>query len=188
MFKALHINEIKYAFCSLIFFYRREHLEAQRNSMDKSERSSSFEGKTQSTGPTVDTKTVMTTTPLVNGKASVGTTTMTETRTMTVSTSPMSTLSVDTKVTIENKIGASLDASVNPPTIVMSSVTPPAISPTTGSSLPLPGTSVASTSGSSSPVGSPNVNNTPTHPLLSTRRDSTTQVAVIDKVLFCDEE
>ncbi|XP_011692326.1 PREDICTED: uncharacterized protein LOC105452685 [Wasmannia auropunctata] len=158
----------------------REHLETQRNSMDKSEKSSSTEGRTQTTSSTViDTKTAMTMSPLIlNGKTPVVTTTITDSRTTTVSisTSPvmptMSTLSVDTRATIENRIGATLDASVSPPTIVMSSVTPPAISPTAGSSLPLPGTS---TSGSSSPVGSPNVNNTPTHPLLSTRRDSTTQ-------------
>ncbi|XP_012054412.1 PREDICTED: uncharacterized protein LOC105617466 [Atta cephalotes] len=158
----------------------REHLEAQRNSTDKSERSSSIEGKTQSTGSTmIDTKMVMTTSLIVNGKGPVVITT-TDLKTMSLNTSPvmstlcqtMSTLTVDTKPVIENKIGVSLDASMNPPTIVMSSVTPPAISPTAGSSLPLPGTS---TSGSSSPVGSPNVNNTPTHPLLSTRRDSTTQ-------------
>ncbi|XP_077280205.1 LOW QUALITY PROTEIN: rap GTPase activating protein radish [Temnothorax americanus] len=136
----------------------REHLEAPRNSTERSERSSSFEAKTQPTGPTmIDTKTVMTVSSLiVNGKASVVTTTATEsTRTTTVS--------IDTSPVI-----SSLD--VSPPTIVMSSVTPPAISPTAGSSLPLPGTS---TSGSSSPVGSPNVNNTPTHPYA--RRDSTTQ-------------
>ncbi|XP_051164393.1 uncharacterized protein LOC127283500 isoform X3 [Leptopilina boulardi] len=65
-----------------------------------------------------------------------------------------------------------LEPNINPPTIVMSSVTPPSISPIAGSSLPLPGNS---NSGSSSPVGSPNVSTTPTHPLLSTRRDSTTQ-------------
>ncbi|KAL6267177.1 hypothetical protein P5V15_000256 [Pogonomyrmex californicus] len=173
-------------------FHRREHLEAQRSSTEKSERSSSIEAKT---GPTmIDAKTMMTATTLtVNGKAPVVTTTMTELRTTTVSmnTSPvmstLSTLTVDTK--IENKSGAILDTSVNPPTIVMSSVTPPAISPTAGSNLPLPGTS---TSGSSSPVGSPNVNSTPTHPLLSTRRDSTTQVSatyrqVSDRVLFYDK-
>ncbi|KAL0114068.1 hypothetical protein PUN28_011408 [Cardiocondyla obscurior] len=153
----------------------REHLiETQRSSTEKSERSSSFEAKTQSAGTVTDTKMVMTTTmPLmVNGKTSVVTTSTNETRTTTVSinTSPvMSTLSVDTKAAVDK---SNLDASVSPPTIVMSSVTPPAISPTAGSSLPLPGTS---TSGSSSPVGSPNVNNTPTHPLLSIRRDSTTQ-------------
>ncbi|XP_011882634.1 PREDICTED: uncharacterized protein LOC105570208 isoform X2 [Vollenhovia emeryi] len=149
----------------------REHLEAQRNSTDKSERSSSFEAKTQSTGPImVDAKTMMTSSLIVNGKASASTTTEPRTATVSINTSPvMSTLSVDTRGAIEK---SSLDVSVNPPTIVMSSVTPPAISPTAGSSLPLPGTS---TSGSSSPVGSPNVNNTPTHPLLSTRRDSTTQ-------------
>lgn len=65
-----------------------------------------------------------------------------------------------------------LEPNINPPTIIMSSVTPPSISPVAGSSLPLP---LNSNSGSSSPLGSPNVS-TPTHPLLSTRRDSTTQV------------
>ncbi|XP_072753921.1 uncharacterized protein Rsh isoform X4 [Anoplolepis gracilipes] len=152
----------------------RDHMEAQRSSTDKSERSSSTETKTQSTGPCmVDAKTTMTSLT-VDGKTSTATTT--ESRIVTINTSTMmstlSTLSVDTKGAIENKSGINLDTSINPPTIVMSSVTPPAISPTAGSSLPLPGTS---TSGSSSPVGSPNVNNTPTHPLLSTRRDSTTQ-------------
>lgn len=163
----------------LIFFRRREHLEAQRNSTDKSERSSSTETKTQTTGTSmIDTKTMTATPLIVNGKASV-ITTESRTTSMAINTSPvMSTLSVDTKTGFEK---STLDTSVNPPTIVMSSVTPPAISPTAGSSLPLPGTS---TSGSSSPVGSPNVNNTPTHPLLSTRRDSTTQVAVIDKAFF----
>ena len=83
------------------------------------------------------------------------------------------TLTVETRsVTTECKT-LTLEPNINPPTIVMSSVTPPAISPVAGSSLPLPGTS---TSGSSSPVGSPNVSTTPTHPLLTTRRDSTTQV------------
>ncbi|KMQ98689.1 rap1 gtpase-activating protein [Lasius niger] len=152
----------------------RDHMETQRSS-DKSERSSSTETKTQQTGPSIDTKTTMTmitaTSLTVDGKTSVAA--ATESRTVTINTSTMvSTLSVDTKTATENKFGMNLDASMNPPTIVMSSVTPPAISPTAGSSLPLPGTS---TSGSSSPVGSPNVNNTPTHPLLSTRRDSTTQ-------------
>ncbi|XP_063993612.1 uncharacterized protein Rsh isoform X2 [Diachasmimorpha longicaudata] len=65
-----------------------------------------------------------------------------------------------------------LEPTVNTPTIVMSSVTPPAISPVAANSLPLPGTS---TSGSSSPVGSPNLNHTAPHPLSATRRDSTTQ-------------
>lgn len=76
-----------------------------------------------------------------------------------------------------------LDPTGNTPTIVTSSVTPPAISPINPNSLPLPGTS---TSGSSSPVGTPNVNNTPTHPLLTTRRDSTTQVKlnILFKILY----
>lgn len=157
-------------------------MEAQRSSTDKSERSSSTETKTQSTGPMIDAKTTMSATSLtVDGKTSV--VTMTEPRIVTINTSTLSTLSVDTKTAIDNKSGINLDGSMNPPTIVMSSVTPPAISPTAGSSLPLPGTS---TSGSSSPVGSPNVNNTPTHPLLSTRRDSTTQVNFA--FFFYDEE
>ncbi|EFN84976.1 hypothetical protein EAI_17316 [Harpegnathos saltator] len=154
----------------------REHLEAQRNSMD---RSSSTETKTQSPGllMTNAKTTVATSTSLMVDSKTPVVATMTESRTsmVTVNTSvampTLSTLSVDTKAMADSKY-ANLDASVNPPTIVMSSVTPPAISPTVGSNLPLPGTS---TSGSSSPVGSPNVNNTPTHPLLSTRRDSTTQ-------------
>ncbi|XP_076752653.1 rap GTPase activating protein radish isoform X1 [Xylocopa sonorina] len=164
----------------------REHLEA-RISMDRSERSSSIEGKIQPTvdkvlTPTVDkilTPTTTTTTPLIENKTPV--TTSTESKTSTTSTTTTvssttttvtisTTLTVGTKTAFEGK-NLTLDATITPPTIVMSSVTPPSVSPTTGSSLPLPGTS---TSGSSSPVGSPNVN-TPTHPLLATRRDSTTQ-------------
>lgn len=83
------------------------------------------------------------------------------------------TLTVETRSVMTECKTWTLEPNINPPTIVMSSVTPPAISPVAGSSLPLPGTS---TSGSSSPVGSPNVSTTPTHPLLITRRDSTTQV------------
>lgn len=64
-----------------------------------------------------------------------------------------------------------LEPGVNTPTIIMSSTTPPSISPTLNN-LPLPG---ASMSGGLSPVGSPSVHNTPSHPLLTTRRDSTTQ-------------
>ncbi|CAG5097915.1 Similar to RAP1GAP: Rap1 GTPase-activating protein 1 (Homo sapiens), partial [Cotesia congregata] len=64
-----------------------------------------------------------------------------------------------------------LEPGVNTPTIIMSSTTPPSISPTLNN-LPLPG---ASMSGGLSPVGSPSVHNTPNHPLLTTRRDSTTQ-------------
>ncbi|XP_033221111.1 uncharacterized protein LOC117175513 [Belonocnema kinseyi] len=87
-----------------------------------------------------------------------------------------STLTVEMRsVTTECKTWT-LEPNINTPTIVMSSVTPPAISPVTGSSLPLPG---ISTSGSSSPIGSPNVSTTPTHPLLITRRDSTTQFGQI---------
>ncbi|XP_015587911.2 uncharacterized protein LOC107264305 isoform X3 [Cephus cinctus] len=82
------------------------------------------------------------------------------------------TLTVDTKSTLSDSKNLTLDAAINPPTIVMSSVTPPIVSPMTGSSLPLPG---ASTSGSSSPVGSPNISSTPAYPLLGSRRDSTTQ-------------
>lgn len=156
----------------ITLFHGRDHLETQRSSTDKSERSSSLEAKTQSTSTSMnDTRTVMTATSLtVDGKAVV---IAAESRTTVTINTSVSTLSVDPKI-FENKSNINLDTSVNPPTIVMSSVTPPAISPTIGSSLPLPGTS---TSGSSSPVGSPNVNNTPTHPLLSTRRDSTTQVS-----------
>ncbi|XP_020294253.1 uncharacterized protein LOC109859929 isoform X2 [Pseudomyrmex gracilis] len=164
----------------------RDHLETQRSS-EKSERSSSIEAKTvpvandtkatgqTATSLTVDGKTSVITTAAVAVTTTTATTVgESKTMTVTINTAPtvstLSTLSVDTKT--ENKSGINLDTGVSPPTIVMSSVTPPAISPTTGSSLPLPNTS---TSGSSSPVGSPNVNNTPTHPLLSTRRDSTTQ-------------
>ncbi|XP_023248561.1 uncharacterized protein LOC106638170 [Copidosoma floridanum] len=68
-----------------------------------------------------------------------------------------------------------LEPHVQAPTIITSSVTPPAVSPTTKNNslqpLALPGT----TSGSSSPLGSPNIGGTPTHPLVSSRRDSTTQ-------------
>ncbi|KAF7996771.1 hypothetical protein HCN44_002417 [Aphidius gifuensis] len=83
-------------------------------------------------------------------------------------------LKIETKsmATETTKNYLSLESSGNTPTIITSSVTPPAVSPITSNNLPLPGTS---TSGSSSPVGTPNVNNTPTHPLLTTRRDSTTQ-------------
>lgn len=87
---------------------------------------------------------------------------------------PTTTLNVEMKSTgTECGKPMSLDPTMAPPTIVMSSVTPPVVSPMTGSSLPLPGMSA---SGGSSPVGTPNLNNTPTHPLLTTRRDSTTQV------------
>lgn len=90
-------------------------------------------------------------------------------------TPEMKTSIVETKsmATETTKNYLSLESSGNTPTIITSSITPPAVSPITSNNLPLPGTS---TSGSSSPVGTPNVNNTPTHPLLTTRRDSTTQV------------
>ncbi|XP_050477240.1 uncharacterized protein LOC126867115 isoform X4 [Bombus huntii] len=135
----------------------REHLEA-RNSMDKSDRSSSIEGKTPVTSST-ESKTSTTTTTVSSTIATITTTSV-----------ALTTSTLDPKNATESR-NLTLDSSITPPTIVMSSVTPPSVSPTVGSNLPLPGTS---TSGSSSPVGSPNVN-TPTHPLLSTRRDSTTQ-------------
>ncbi|XP_076659669.1 rap GTPase activating protein radish [Halictus rubicundus] len=139
----------------------REHLE-HRSSLDKGDRSSSIEKPhpsmmIESKTVTPTTTTTTTTTSMIEGKSSV---------TRTVETKMMTTTSTSTTLTHLN-----LDASIIPPAIVMSSVTPPSISPTVGRSLPLPGTSA---SGGSSPVGSPNVN-TPTHPLISTRRDSTTQ-------------
>ncbi|XP_076398161.1 rap GTPase activating protein radish isoform X1 [Megachile rotundata] len=150
----------------------RDHLET-RNSMDKSDRSSSIEAKTVDTKTvTPTTTTTTTTTPQIDGKIMITTTTDSKTSTTTTTTTvtTSTTLTVDTKTTSETK-NLTLETSITPPTIVMSSVTPPSVSPTAASNLPLPGTS---TSGSSSPVGSPNVN-TPTHPLLTTRRDSTTQ-------------
>ncbi|XP_076247630.1 rap GTPase activating protein radish [Calliopsis andreniformis] len=156
----------------------REHLEAQK-STEKNERSSSLEAKTQSSQLPVETKpvtssatttTTTATTPINEAKTPVG-----ESKTSTLMV-PSATMTVTTSTTMDAKAGTesksqTLDASVAPPTIVMSSVTPPTISPTTGSSLPIPGTS---TSGSSSPVGSPSVT-APSHPMLTTRRDSTTQ-------------
>ncbi|XP_011499321.1 PREDICTED: LOW QUALITY PROTEIN: uncharacterized protein LOC105363353 [Ceratosolen solmsi marchali] len=65
-----------------------------------------------------------------------------------------------------------LEPNIQPPMIVMSSVTPPPVSPIAVNSLPLPGTSL---SGGSSPIGAPNIGGTPLHPLITTRRDSTTQ-------------
>ncbi|XP_031831114.1 rap GTPase activating protein radish isoform X2 [Nomia melanderi] len=149
----------------------REHLET-RSSIEKCDRSSSIEKPSL----TVDTKTVTlttttttTTTSTINGKTPV--TSSVELKTSTMSTSTMATMtSMSTTLAPDSKY-LSLESSITPPTIVMSSVTPPSISPTAGRVLPLPGTS---TSGGSSPVSSPNVN-TPTHPLASTRRDSTTQ-------------
>ncbi|KAG7197084.1 hypothetical protein KM043_015669 [Ampulex compressa] len=150
----------------------REHLESQRNSMDKGDRSSGVEMKSQSTTMTFDGKT-----STANASCSTDGKSISETKTATVCVTTIASAATSTNLAVEPKIGLegknlTLEAAINPPTIVMSSVTPPAISPTVGSNLPLPGTS---TSGSSSPVGSPNVNNTPTHPMLTTRRDSTTQ-------------
>ncbi|XP_076685202.1 rap GTPase activating protein radish isoform X2 [Andrena cerasifolii] len=155
----------------------RDHMDT-RNSMDKSDRSSSVETKTQPSS-TADTKAVTPTTTastslLIDGKAPVPTTADSKTTaTISTSTTMVATsylLTVDMKTATDSK-NLTLDASITPPTIIMSSVTPPTVSPTAASSLPLPG---SSTSGSSSPVGSPSVN-TAMHPLLTTRRDSTTQ-------------
>ncbi|XP_046430449.1 uncharacterized protein rsh isoform X1 [Neodiprion pinetum] len=86
---------------------------------------------------------------------------------------PTTTLTVEMKTTAtDSGKSMNLDPTMNPPTIITSAVTPPLVSPMAGSSLPLPGMSA---SGGSSPVGTPNLNSTPTHPLLTTRRDSTTQ-------------
>ena len=126
--------------------------------MDKSERSSSIEGKIPVTTST-DSKTSTTTTTVLSTTSMITTTSTTLTASI-----------VESRTEGKN---LTLESSITPPTIVMSSVTPPSVSPTVGSNLPLPGTS---TSGSSSPVGSPNVS-TPTHPMLTTRRDSTTQVS-----------
>ncbi|XP_054013648.1 uncharacterized protein LOC128895244 isoform X1 [Hylaeus anthracinus] len=160
----------------------REHLET-RNSIEKTDRSSSLEAKTADAKTVTATTTTTTTTTsiidvktpvitVVDSKSSATMTTAAPTAMATVSTSTATStmLTVEPKVILDSK-NLTLEASITPPTIIMSSVTPPTVSPTIGSSLPLPGTSP---SGSSSPVGSPNVN-TPTHPLLSTRRDSTTQ-------------
>ncbi|CAD1475820.1 unnamed protein product, partial [Heterotrigona itama] len=144
----------------------REHLET-RNSMDKSERSSSIESKIPVTTST-------------ESKTSTTTTTVLSTTSMITTTSTTLTASiVESKAVAECKNLTFDSSSIIPPTIVMSSVTPPSVSPTVGSNLPLPGTS---TSGSSSPVGSPNVC-TPTHPMLTTRRDSTTQVSCFEETV-----
>ncbi|XP_023315246.1 uncharacterized protein LOC106654195 isoform X4 [Trichogramma pretiosum] len=69
----------------------------------------------------------------------------------------------------------SLEPQVQPPQIVTSSVTPPSsVSPVVGlKSLPLPGTTPSQ---GSSPLASPNIAGTPSHPaLMAGRRDSTTQ-------------
>ncbi|XP_012275503.1 uncharacterized protein LOC105697084 [Orussus abietinus] len=137
----------------------REHLENQRSLSDKSEKANSIEMKTHPIVPASDAK--MITSATETTKAVI---TPADLKAPVPTTEP--------KITGADSKSLYLDASITPPTIVMSSVTPPTVSPVAGSSLPLPGTS---TSGSSSPVGSPNVNNTPTHPLLATRRDSTTQ-------------
>ncbi|XP_031776631.1 uncharacterized protein LOC100122885 isoform X2 [Nasonia vitripennis] len=98
-----------------------------------------------------------------------------ESNTTTTTTTTAPTM-VTTSTTMATSTGdmkhLTLEPNIQPPTIVMSSVTPPSVSPVAVNSLPLPGTSP---SGSSSPVGSPNISGTPSHPLLSTRRDSTTQ-------------
>ncbi|KAJ8687813.1 hypothetical protein QAD02_023607, partial [Eretmocerus hayati] len=102
--------------------------------------------------------------------------------TTTVSTSTgtanlLSTTGVSTMVTTATSMSETkyltLEPTVQPPTIVMSSVTPPPVSPIAGvKSLPLPGTP---RSAGSSPIGSPNISGTPLHPQFITRRDSTTQ-------------
>ncbi|XP_066582757.1 uncharacterized protein rsh isoform X2 [Prorops nasuta] len=155
----------------------KDHLEAQRSSTEKSDRSSSFDSKTQPNCLTVEAK-LTASTLTIDGKPAATSTTLTV-NTMSngfgVTANAVSTASLSPEPraspTYNGNKTFTLEASINPPTIVMSSITPPSVSPT-GANLPLPGTS---TSGSSSPVGSPNVNNTPTHPLLATHRDSMTQ-------------
>ena len=75
-----------------------------------------------------------------------------------------------------------LEPNVQPPTIITSSLTPPSVSPLALKNLPLPGTSP---SAGSSPVGTPNTSVSPSHPSLTTRRDSTTQVILIITDVFC---
>nr|XP_050861252.1 uncharacterized protein LOC127068909 isoform X1 [Vespula vulgaris] len=149
----------------------RDHTDTRRNSTDKSERSSSFESKSQTPMLSTETKasTPTTLSMTIDGKAMTSIATETKTSSVTTGTSMSSTLTVNARPSPEVKT-LTLEPSVNTPAIIMSSVTPPTVSPVTGSSLPLPGTS---TTGSSSPVGSPSVN--AAHPLLATRRDSTTQ-------------
>ncbi|XP_014613053.1 PREDICTED: uncharacterized protein LOC106791710 isoform X1 [Polistes canadensis] len=149
----------------------RDHPDTRRNSTDKSERSSSFESKSQTPMLSTETKapTPTTTGMTIDGKVMTSTSTETKTFSVTTGTSMSSSLTVNARSSPEGKI-LSLEPSVNTPAIIMSSVTPPSVSPVAGSSLPLPGTS---TTGSSSPVGSPGVS--AAHPLVATRRDSTTQ-------------
>ncbi|KAF7387168.1 hypothetical protein HZH68_012845 [Vespula germanica] len=149
----------------------RDHTDTRRNSTDKSERSSSFESKSQTPMLSTETKasTPTTLSMTIDGKAMTSIATETKISSVTTGTSMSSTLTVNARPSPEVKT-LTLEPSVNTPAIIMSSVTPPTVSPVTGSSLPLPG---ASTTGSSSPVGSPSVN--AAHPLLATRRDSTTQ-------------
>ncbi|XP_047363015.1 uncharacterized protein LOC124954315 isoform X7 [Vespa velutina] len=149
----------------------RDHTDTRRNSTDKSERSSSFESKSQIPMLSMETKAATPTTlgMTIDGKAMTSTATETKISSVTTGTTMSSTLTVNARPSSEVKT-LTLEPSVNTPAIIMSSVTPPTVSPVTGNSLPLPGTS---TTGSSSPVGSPSVN--AAHPLLATRRDSTTQ-------------
>ncbi|XP_035728953.1 uncharacterized protein LOC118444629 isoform X1 [Vespa mandarinia] len=149
----------------------RDHTDTRRNSTDKSERSSSFESKSQIPMLSTETKAATPTTSgmTIDGKAMTSTATETKISSVTTGTTMSSTLTVNARPSSEVKT-LTLEPSVNTPAIIMSSVTPPTVSPVTGNSLPLPGTS---TTGSSSPVGSPSVN--AAHPLLATRRDSTTQ-------------
>ncbi|XP_046833663.1 uncharacterized protein LOC124430726 isoform X4 [Vespa crabro] len=149
----------------------RDHTDTRRNSTDKSERSSSFESKSQIPMLSTETKAATPTTSgmTIDGKAMTSTATETKISSVTTGTTMSSTLTVNARPSSEVKT-LTLEPSVNTPAIIMSSVTPPTVSPVTGNSLPLPGTS---TTGSSSPVGSPSVNTA--HPLLATRRDSTTQ-------------
>lgn len=128
--------------CLFIYLFIRDHLEAQKNSLEKIETKTHLNTEIKYCSASTEAKLPMTETKL----------SITETN---------------------NKHYLTLEPSLNTPTIIMSSTTPPAVSPVTTNNLPLPG---ASTSGSSSPVGSPGINNASSHPLLTTRRDSTTQV------------
>ncbi|KAK0158596.1 hypothetical protein PV328_009575 [Microctonus aethiopoides] len=119
----------------------RDHLEAQKNSLEKIETKTHLNTEIKYCSASTEAKL-----PMTESKSSI-----TETN---------------------NKHYLTLEPSLNTPTIIMSSTTPPAVSPVTTNNLPLPG---ISTSGSSSPVGSPGINNASSHPLLTTRRDSTTQ-------------
>ncbi|XP_058792517.1 uncharacterized protein LOC131664988 isoform X2 [Phymastichus coffea] len=148
----------------------REHLEAQRS---KEERSSSFDSKTGPTTASTTTTagtTVSTSTSISPAtRSTMGSTSIPAT---TAARSAMVSTAVSTTCTSRDTKHLTLEPTVHPP-IVVSSVTPPSVSPVaTVNNLPLPGTSP---SGGSSPVGSPNISGTPSHPLLTTRRDSTTQ-------------